>query len=844
MRRMSLSDVWFLYRARLRARAVLVQEGFAIVGIAVGVALLFASQVAATSLTRSVAKMTHQIVGDTQFQLQARGPAGFDERLLTQARAVPGVRVALPVLEQQANAIGPHGQRSIELIGTDPRFAHFAGPLLRRFSARQLAGERSLALPVPFAQSLGVGPLEPIKLQIGAKVVSTLVGATLTEADIGDLVHSPITVAPIRYAQRIAGLEHRATRIFVQTQSGREREAESGLRRLAARANVNLEPAGYDATLFSVAAAPATQSQTLFSAISALVGFMFALNAMLMTVPSRRRLIEDVRRQGATRGMTVQILVFDAVVLAVVACVAGLALGDLLSIAVFHPTPGYLSFAFPVGNQRVITWSSVAIAALAGFGAAGLGVCWPLRDLVLRPLQNVEQPVRRAQSARVARMVAGVGCLLATTVVLLFRPQSAIVGVFTLVLALACLLPTLFDAVVSLFDRLQRPFNGAAPLLAVTELRTPHTRIRSLAIAATGAIALFGVVAIHGAQLNLERGLDASSQALDGSSAVWVLPAEEDDAFVTIPFDGLRTGALAHLPGVRAVGLYRGSFLNWGDRRMWVLAPSPGSSVLSAGQLVNAPLASTAAKLDAGGWVVLSQTLADEHGLRVGSTFRLPSPRPLRFRVAALSTNLGWPPGAMIMNAQDYGRAWGSGEPSAYQVRLQPGASPAVVRTELRRALRADPSLAVETAGERSMRHRGTTRQGLSRLTEIRVLVLVAAVLAVTGAMAASLWQRRELVAFIKCQGYRRGTLWRWLLCECALLLATGGAIGAAFGVYGQLLLSHALATVTGFPIVFHVGALVALSSFMVVTVAAAMIVAVAGYFVVRVPPRTVSPAY
>ena len=42
------STIFYLYRVRLRAR--LVQELLAVVGIAVGVALLFASQVANTSL--------------------------------------------------------------------------------------------------------------------------------------------------------------------------------------------------------------------------------------------------------------------------------------------------------------------------------------------------------------------------------------------------------------------------------------------------------------------------------------------------------------------------------------------------------------------------------------------------------------------------------------------------------------------------------------------------------------------------------------------------------------------------------------------------------------------------
>ena len=398
MARMSLSDILWLYRARLRARAVLVQECFAILGIAIGVALLFASQVASTSLTRSVSQLTSQLVGNTQFQLDARGPGGFDERLLGAVRRVPGVQAALPVLEQQANVIGPTGaQRSVDLIGTDPRFAHFAGTLLRRFSAKQLASQQAIALPAPLADEIGAGPLETIKLQIGASVVQTLLGATLGEADIGGLVHSPVALAPVGYAQRLSGMGGRITRIFVQSAPGREREVRAGLQRLAATAPVNVEPSNYDSTLFGVAVAPESQSEALFSAISALVGFMFALNAMLVTVPSRRKLIADIRPQGATRLMTVQILLFDAAVLGVLACLLGLALGELLSIAVFHATPGYLSFAFPVGNERIVTWQSVALAVGAGLAAAVVGVLWPLRDIVARPLR--ETSPRRSTAA-------------------------------------------------------------------------------------------------------------------------------------------------------------------------------------------------------------------------------------------------------------------------------------------------------------------------------------------------------------------------------------------------------------------------------------------------------------
>jgi predicted lysophospholipase L1 biosynthesis ABC-type transport system permease subunit len=129
-------------------------------------------------------------------------------------------------------------------------------------------------------------------------------------------------------------------------------------------------------------------------------------------------------------------------------------------------------------------------------------------------------------------------------------------------------------------------------------------------------------------------------------------------------------------------------------------------------------------------------------------------------------------------------------------------------------------------------------------LTQIRLLLLIAAVFAVSGALSSMLWQRRDLVAFMKCQGYRRGVLWRWLFCESALMLGAGGFIGAIFGLYGQLLGSRFLATSTGFPVSLNLEMFVAVTGFAVVSAVMVAIVALPGYLVVRVPPRTVSPAY
>jgi putative ABC transport system permease protein len=241
-------------------------------------------------------------------------------------------------------------------------------------------------------------------------------------------------------------------------------------------------------------------------------------------------------------------------------------------------------------------------------------------------------------------------------------------------------------------------------------------------------------------------------------------------------------------------------------------------------------------RLRAGGWAVISQAIATEHHLTVGERFTLPSSQPLTFRVAALITNLGWPPGAIILNPQDYVRAWGSPNPSAYSILLRPGVTALQGSKEVKRALGPESALVVQTAHQRQALQETASRQGLSRLTQIATLVLIATVLAMSIAMGTLIWQRRPRLARMKVDGYQTGVLWRALLLESGLLLGAGCSIGAAFGIYGQLLISHALATVTGFPVIYSAGALVAIASFTLVSAVAVAIIAVPGYRAASVP--------
>lgn len=836
---MKLSNVVVLYGVRLRAR--LGQELLALVGIAVGVSLLFAALVANTSLSGSADRMAKGIFGEQGYQLAGRGSAGLPETTLREVQGLPGVKTAAAILEVRGELRGPSGSRSIVVTGVGAEFAHIDSALTRRFSADYLKNERVIALPSPLGESLRVRLGQPLHLQVGRSTVEPRLGALLQRAEIGSLVSSPLAIAPLRYAQELTGRPGEISRVFAVPHAGMGAVVERGLNRVAAgRANVH--DASFDAALFRQASEPTNQSTGMFSVFSAMVGFLFAFSAVLLTVPQRRRLIADLNTEGYGPSTAIKILAVDALILGVVASALGLLLGDQVSRRLFAGAPNFLEIAFPVGSERIVTASSLALAAAGGILASCVAVLAPTATAVGAPNEaERSRSTRRGTSRRSDTLVFGGLLALAIGIAIVVEApdsmQVGIAGLVFLTLAMLALLPALLLLLVSIVSVLTRRVRSVVPFLALSDLADVSTRTRTVAVAATGAVAIFGSVALQGAHADLQRGLDRATGDLISAGDLWVSTPGESNLLATTSF---RAPPIEPPAGIETIATYRGGFLDIDDRRVWVFgAPTRSRLPVPRGQTLHGDASRLAERIRAGGWAAVSEGVARELGVSAGDRFTLPSPVPMTFRVAALTTNMGWPPGSIVLNADDYARAWGSDDASALIGTLAPGTSPAAGKRALSAALGSFPELVVETSAEREVDQRAASRRGLARLTQIAALVLVSAVIAMAAAMAGMIWQRRSFLAAMKVEGYGATDLWRSLLLEASILIGAGCAIGAAFGLLGQRLLSRALTSVTGFPVRYELAASNALLSCLAVTAAAVAIVAVFGYRAAHVPPES-----
>lgn len=849
---MPISALVYFYARRLRTHPV--QELLAGVGIAVGVALVFAVQVANSSITGGSGHVLRSVVGVADLQLKARGAQGIDERLSEKVRSLPDVALAAPVLDVNGTARGPGGRTVVQVASADPTLASLSG-IVRAIGQSHLVPQDhalpEVVVPRAVASALGISgtltaglpkPAPVITLDVRGRATRVNVIAVLGGEEAGALANALAVIAPLEALQQMASMRGRITTVLVESRPGRRAQVRRELQALAG-GRMSVAPATADLRLLQQASVPRDQATGFFAFVSALVGILLAFNAMLLSTPERRRMVADLRIQGTRPRDLAQLLLFQALCLGLVASLVGILLGDLLSHSIFHETPGYLALAFPLGTQTVVGWQPIVFALAGGVAATCLAACPPLLDL--RRSRAVDavyfeagEPGQAMSRRTQIRLVAVAAGLLGVSAGLpsLFGPSASVVAIAAAAFAALLSIPFIFTLVVKLAEALASgPHRLNMLLMATRTLRA--TTMRSLALAATGAIAVYGTVAANGAHDDLLKGLYGDYGQYVSTADLWVASPQDDLATISFPAHRLAT-EISRVAGVREVRPYQGGFLDVAGRRVWLIARSSRASTLfPPGQVISGDARLATERVRRGGWIAASQQVAGALHAHVGGPITLPTPTgDVTYRLAATTSNLGWSAGAVVLDQADYAHAWADPNPSALEVDLAPGADASAVRRSIASLLGPANSLHVQTGAERASEADALAREGLERLTQIADLLTAAAILAMAAAMGASMWQRRPALASLRIQSFRPSQLRVILLYESGLVIATGCLVGAIAGVYGHALIDLYLRLVTGFPAPFSAALPQGLATVGAILGAAVAVLAVPGLMASRVP--------
>ncbi|MGH8564775.1 MAG: ABC transporter permease [Gammaproteobacteria bacterium] len=317
------------------------QLGLAILGIALGVAVVTSVDIARVSAERAfdvsfeavAGRATHQILG---------GPNGLDEALYVRLRTREGIYPAAPIVEGQVAQVGKQGT-TLRVLGVDPyaespfrdhlrvrgrdRERRANGKLIRRL----VTEPRTTVLSPATAHRLGVRPGQELMLQIGTRLGALkAIGLIEPEGGEGRSGLDDLLIADIATAQTLLGMPGRISRIDLALAEGAAGAVAEGRIRALLPPGVELTPSGRRSEATKGMTRAFEANLVAMSLLALLVGAFLIYSTMNLAVVQRRELFGALRALGVTGGQVYRMVILEACAIGALASVLGLGIGALL----------------------------------------------------------------------------------------------------------------------------------------------------------------------------------------------------------------------------------------------------------------------------------------------------------------------------------------------------------------------------------------------------------------------------------------------------------------------------------------------------------------------------------
>ncbi len=772
------------------------QTGLMLLGLALGVAVVIAIDLANTSARTAFDLSTQAVIGRATHHILS-GPTGLDENLYRELRIEHGYRDLAPVVEGLALAPALDEQ-PLRLLGIDP----FAEAPFRSYLGGQLSGragiERFYTEPgtvligAGLAEHYGLTLNSPIALQIADRLVTVTVVGLLNPQDANNRrALDGLLVMDISTAQELLGLSGRLTRIDVIATPD-EANALAAL----LPPHIRLAPANEQAATAAQLTEAFQLNLTALSLLALVVGMFLIYNTIMFSVVQRRRVLGILRALGVTGGQIFTLILFEAGVVSIIGATLGVGLGWVLgqgAVRLVTQTINDLYFVLTV-RETQLTALTVIKGVGAGLGAGLLAAFFPaleaanVEPVTIMRASTLEDRVRAWLPKLSLGGVFLIG--LGTALELLFTSSlfTAFSGLFAIILGLALLVPA---TTVGLMHLLGPTLNHAGGVLGRIAARTVVKTLSrtSVAIAAlmvaisvtigvSVMIASFRATLINWLNITLLADIYVSPTVIAGAQAVTI------DA--TLP------ARLAQLPGVHDLETLRQVVISseFGDVRL---------SATSSQRPRSTRLYRTADNVDPwaalqGDAILVSEPFAFHHHLPAHNatlTLRTDS-GDHTFAVAGIYYDYASDQGRLLMSAETYHRHWNDRAISGLAVYAAPGVDPAALADSLRAELRGT---ALQVQVNRALRDEALMvfDRTFAITNALRLLAVVVAFIGVLSALMALQIERARELATLQALGLTAGQLWRLTLLETGLMGATAGLLSLPTGFVLALVLIYVI---------------------------------------------------
>jgi putative ABC transport system permease protein len=767
------------------------RTALSIIGIALGVGVLFASLATDAGIDASIDRTVRDLVGRADLRVSAFGDPGLSAESVAAIEDAPGVVVAAPVLERrtylEADIDDPNVlPRPVTIIGVDPTVEDQVRPMPLA-SGAYLSGSEEFAVLVTerlaAEDALRVG--SEITFQAGAQGPVSLEVVGVVEGD-GPFVGSSgrTVIVPLLTVQRLLG-EDGVSRVDIVVGEGASAlEVTQALEVALTSEPYVLSSPQELATALRVSTADFRSTTALIAAVALFVGAFLIFNTLSMTVTERVRELGLLRAAGATREQVARFVLVQAVLLGIAGSVIGLAVG----VALAELMAVYVRSIESIPFERVgIAAGSALVAVAIGLFVTVAASIEPARRAgAISPVEALKARLDPAAAQR-ARLRWLIGVFAAVGAAgLLIWPRDAGLGglvragaVYSLLLVVVLGSPVLLGALARIAGL---PF---AVILKLEErlARAALARDRSRTALTVGALTagLAMIVAIGG--------VAGQSRTAAGAWLAEVIPGDElvtSIRPIELEAEAGTVAELAAVDGVERVSpIATFEVAHEGVRTD--AAAVVGRDLLEDGRLriVFGDREDALAGLDGGGTTILPRALAERLDLGVGGVFAvtLGEGRVLDLRVAAIAerTLPGRAGEAALVGWKDATEALGVAGADAFAIRYEPGREPDArpKLQEVARSLALEPNPLERVAG--------AVDSALGRVfglfDALAIVAVVVAALGIVNTLTMNVLERVREIGVLRAAGMTISQVRRTVVVEAGILGVAGSILGILTGI-------------------------------------------------------------
>jgi putative ABC transport system permease protein len=774
------------------------QSVLAVVGVALGVAVVTAVDLANQTAQRAfrvaaetvAGRATHQIVG---------GPQGLPDSLYREIRVGHGFRGCAPVLSADVRLVGPAGT-TLQLVGIDP----FAEPPIRAFSS-QFQDSRVLAtlltrpgsalLLAQSAQLWGLKPGDSFEIEVaGARQRLTLAGLLQAGDELERLGLESLLVVDIATAQELSGRLGRLSRIdLVLPESAAGERLQAELRALLPP-GASIVPAGARAGALEQMTRAFRLNLTSLSLLALVVGMFLIYNTMVFSVIRRRRLIGLMRAVGVTRAEVLTQLLGEALLIGIAGTAVGLTLGVVLGQELTRLVTRTINDLYFVLEVR-------RVALLPGTLAKGaaLGILTTLAAALPPALEATGAPPRavlarsflEARSRKLMPLALGSGCLMLLVGGALLAIESwgipgSFAGLFALIVGYALLVP----AGIVLLARLFRPLLGA--LFGVIGRMACRGVLVSLSRTGVATAAL--VVAVSA---TIGVGIMVGSFRLTVQS--WLGSWLRADFYLTSaqgveasrqPLDPALVQRLSGIPGAQ-VSLTRRVTLTTDQGPVELFSAQTPRATFSGYRFKEGSPQGAWDDFSRGDAVLVSEPFSYRHRLHLGDRLHLPTLGGTRsFPVAGVFYDYGSDAGIVMLSRAGYLRHWGDAGVDGMGFYAVSGTTAAQLSARIR-ALVGESRVRLVSNAELRSATVAVFDRTFAITGVLRLLTLVVAFVGILSALMAMQVERARELAVLRALGLTPAQVWGIISGETFIIGLAAGILSLPLGVLQALVLIY-----------------------------------------------------